>query len=137
MPLEDFNDLKREGQRLDKQKELLIEEFKAANESAAAEADYSDMSFDELYNVIIDLEDRLINIALYNYDVIYDDEELAAIFEEASDAYDKVYEDYVAINDSMESGSLPVQLMRNLRKSTEALAKAVDALEAAVPGTNA
>ena len=137
MPLEDFNDLKLEGQRLDKQKELLIEEFKAANESAAAEADYSDMSFDELYNVIIDLEDRLINIALYNYDVIYEDEELTAIFEEASDAYDKVYEDYVAINDSMESGSLPVQLMRNLRKSTEALAKAVDALEAAVPGTNA
>ena len=96
-----------------------------------------DMSFEELYDVIIDLEERLINIALYNYDVIYEDEELTAIFEEASDAYDKVYEDYVAINDSMESGSLPVQLMRNLRKSTEALAKAVDALEAAVPGTNA
>ncbi|MGN1422326.1 MAG: zinc ribbon domain-containing protein [Oscillospiraceae bacterium] len=137
MPLEDFNELRLEAQKLDKQKELLIEDFKAANESAAVEVDYSDLSFDELYDVIVDLEDRLIDIALYNYEVISEDEQLTALFNEASDAYDQVYEDYMALDESMADGSLPVQLMRNLRRSTEALAKAVDALEAAVPGTTA
>ncbi len=138
MPLEDFNDLRLEAQALDEKKEQLISDLKTAEENAKnVDIDYGEASYDELIDIIIDLEDRLYSVALYNYDVISEDETLTELFNEASDAYDDVYEDYLELNDSMNSGSLPVQLMRNLRKSTEALAKAVEALESAIPGTYA
>lgn len=132
MAAADYNNFSKQAQALNDKAEALFAEYEEAAKAAVENIDYSDLSFEDLFFVLIDLESRFYNITDNYADAIENDEELMKLYTAASDAYDTVYDDYMSMSDSVDGGELSVPLLRKLRRSSETFAKALAALEAAV-----
>ena len=89
----------------------------------------------DLYDVITEYGDRYAAIYsnyVYTEKIFYDEETIGKLATTASDAYDKVVDDYTQFIDSYVGGTYNVALLRNTRKSAKAFAVAVEALEKAL-----
>ncbi len=132
LSVDKYNEFLKRSSELNDKAEALFNEYEEASMNAIENVDYSDLSFDDLFLVLIDLESRFYDLTNNYADVIENDDDLFELYTTASDAYDTVYDDYVSMNDSIDSGNLSVPKLRKLRRSAEDFAKAVAALEAAV-----
>lgn len=141
----EFNDYTSKYNTVKAKADALEKDYKAAQPanpvtpvnpsgSSADELNFDNMTDDDLYEIINEYGERF--VALYsNYAYIekmVSDEAIGKLATEASDAYDKVVDDYSQFIDSYIGGNYSVALLRNTRRSAKAFALAVEALEKAL-----
>ena len=132
LPLSSFTEYKSRYDELNAKADALIAEYIAADEERRTNIDYSDLTFDEITETLIELESRYYEIISFCSDQIDSDESLSALFSDTTDAYSEAVDDYFDVNDGYSSGRIDASKMRKLRRSAEAFAKSLGELEAAV-----
>jgi plasmid maintenance system antidote protein VapI len=128
MTLSEYEKLEATVSDIENELAALKSELEAAAQSQQT-VDYDSMSYDELLEAIVDLEDRLYGAMMYDYDSIDED-----LLNECYDRYEDVYDAYVNLLDEMDNGNASVPLLRKLRKAAQALDESVTKLENSVSG---
>ncbi len=123
---------------LETQLENLTAELKkkaeqAAAASSTAKKDYSKMSFEEIYDAAVDLENRFIS-DLSSMGNEYPSERAEELTNDCVDAYNELLDDITDLNDAYMDGVADVALLRETRKSAKALDDALTELEKEIYG---
>ncbi len=123
---------------LETQLENLTAELKkkaeqAAAASSTAKKDYSKMSFEEIYDAAVDLENRFIS-DLSSMGNEYPSDRAEELTNDCVDAYNELLDDITDLNDAYMDGVADVALLRETRKSAKALDDALTELEKEIYG---
>ncbi len=112
-----------------------------AEQEAASRVDYSDMTYDELVNRAVELEERYNNAVIENFDLlseVFGDpaNELYNLYLAASDSYEDMYDVVTNMIEYVEKGDLNAQRVRDSRRAVEAFDEDLVALEKALTKTS-
>ncbi len=137
MSIDEYNYYISRTEDLETQLENLTAELKKKAEQAAAASstakDYNKMSFDEIYNAAVDLEDRFMS-DLTSMGNEYPSDRAEELTNDCLDAYNELLDDIYDLSDAYEDGVADVSLLREARKSAKALDDKLTELEKEIYG---
>ena len=135
----EFDAFKNRLATLTAEKDALRKEYDGANQqpgvdftSKAENIDFSTLDFQSLSEILTEYVIRYNSVLGYNSDLFNRDAEINALVGETDKKYETALEDYDNLYDVYKAGSLNLSLMRKSRKSVQAFALSVEALEKAV-----
>ena len=137
MTQKEFDGFRNTLATLTAEKDALQKEYESVNPqfpnitngSKAEEIDFMSLEHREVSLLYAEYYARFEAVVMKNYELLQNDSRIYALAEEASDAYEKATEDYNNFYDVLKADNLNLSLLRKYRKSTQAFALAVEALE--------
>lgn len=143
MTEKEFEAFKNTFATLTAEKDALQKEFEAENPQTpsveyttkAESIDFSTLDFKSLSLILMEYEVRYYSVLEQYSDLFNRDTEINALAGETGTKYETALDDYDNLYDVYQAGSLNLSLLRKSRKSTQAFALSVEALEKAAAST--
>lgn len=143
MTEKEFEAFKNTFATLTAEKDALQKEFEAENPQTpsveyttkAESIDFSTLDFSSLTLILMEYEVRYYSVLEQYSDIFNRDTEINALAGETGTKYETALDDYDNLYDVYQAGSLNLSLLRKSRKSTQAFALSVEALEKAAAST--
>lgn len=143
MTEKEFEAFKNTFATLTAEKDALQKEFEAENPQTpsveyttkAESIDFSTLDFKSLSLILMEYEVRYYSVLEQYSDIFNRDTEINALAGETGTKYETALDDYDNLYDVYQAGSLNLSLLRKSRKSTQAFALSVEALEKAAAST--
>ena len=143
MTEKEFEAFKNTFATLTAEKDALQKEFEAENPQTpsveyttkAESIDFSTLDFKSLSLILMEYEVRYYSVLEQYSDLFNSGSEINTLVGETNTKYETALEDYDNLYDVYQAGSLNLSLLRKSRKSTQAFALSVEALEKAAAST--